>query len=145
MAAELVIMVTQQQSLSWRTHTLTHTHTRAHSASLGSSSLDYCWQHTALTSSPKHRASKCDGEVQTVSLFGYRKDSRHVTNVAPLASKRDTMKKITTVEHWSCQTQSPVKYSKQLPPHGRSLRISPFLGYAPKTQSNCTRVMNQMS
>lgn len=56
-------------------HTLWHTH----SASLVSSSLDYCWQHTALTSSPKHIASECDREVQTVILFGWCNDSTYVT------------------------------------------------------------------
>lgn len=122
-------------SLSLDRHALWHTH----SASLVSSSLDYCWQHTALTYSPKHIASQCGREVQTVSLFGWRNDSTHVTNVSPcsclcLASKWDTMKN--NIDWRSCRKVSGLSETQQTTPTLRE-RIEdkstfPFLSFALK-------------
>lgn len=119
-------------------HTLWHTH----SASLVSSSLDYCWQHTALTSSRKHIASECDREVQTVSLFGWRNDSTHVTNVAQRWVSCFKVRHDEENHDWrSCRkSQGPVTYSKQLPPWGRSMRIRLLVHFSAMHQGKSSAV-----
>lgn len=114
-------------------HTLWHTH----SASLVSSSLDYCWQHTALTSSPKHIASECDREVQIVSLFGWRNDSTHVTNVAQRSVSCFKVRHDEENYDWrSCRKISGPSEIQQTTATLREIiedkSTCSFLGYAPK-------------